>query len=100
MRFSEIKAHAGKVVLRPGVIVIGCAVLVFGCQTMVADKVDELPVEPKHSAEVTVAEPYGAPGDHVEDRLDIGRRAADDTQNLAGGRLLFQGLREVAVPGL
>jgi len=41
MRFSEIKARAGKVVLRPGVIVIGCAVLVFGCQTMVTHMSEE-----------------------------------------------------------
>jgi len=46
--------------------------------TMMGNEVDELPVELKHAAELTIAQPHGALGDHVEDRLDISRRAADD----------------------
>ena len=40
------------------------------------------------------------PHDRVEDRLHIGRRAGDDAKDLAGGRLLLQRLREVAVARL
>src|SRR5262249_23700200 len=49
-----------------------------GCMTMMRNEVDELPVELKHAAELTITQPHGALGDHVEDRLDISRRAADD----------------------
>ena len=38
--------------------------------------------------------------DRVEDRLDVGRRARDDAQDLAGGRLLLERLGEVGVLGL
>ena len=40
---------------------------------------------------------HRALGDDVEDRLDVGRRARDDAQDLAGRRLLLQRLGEVAV---
>ena len=45
----------------------------FRCQTIVADEVDELPVELKHGAKLRVAQPHGVLGDHVEYRLDIVR---------------------------
>ena len=38
------------------------------------------------------ADPGGALGDGFHDRLEIGRRARDDPQNLARRRLLLQGL--------
>ncbi len=38
--------------------------------------------------------------DGVEHGLDVGRRARDDAQDLAGRRLLLQGLGEVAITGL
>ena len=38
--------------------------------------------------------------DGVEDRLDVGRRARDDPQDLAGRRLLLQRLGQLAVPRL
>ena len=43
---------------------------------------------------------HGVPDDGVEHRLDIGRRAPDDAQDLAGGRLLLEGLGEVGILGL
>jgi hypothetical protein len=43
------------------------------------------------------AQPSGVLGDGVQDRLDVGRRAGDDAQDLAGGRLSFQGLGEFPV---
>ena len=36
----------------------------------------------------------------VEDRLDVGRGATDDAEDLAGRGLLLEGLRQLAVPGL
>jgi hypothetical protein len=47
-----------------------------------------------------VAEPCRTPGDGVEDRLDVGGRARDDAEDLAGGGLLLEGLGEVAIAGL
>src|SRR5215813_15309246 len=47
---------------------------------------------PQHDHRIVgFAEPHRAPGDGVEDRLDVGRRAGDDPQDLAGRRLLLQG---------
>ena len=46
------------------------------------------------------ADPRGALGHDVEHRLEIGRRARDDPQDLAGRRLLLQRLGQLAVPGL
>ena len=43
------------------------------------------------------AQPRGVLRHGVQHRLEIGRRAGDDPQHLAGGGLLLQRLREVAV---
>jgi hypothetical protein len=59
-------------------------------------KVEELAVEPVHEAELGLAEPRRALGNHVEHRLDIGRRATDDPQHLRGRRLLLQRLVALA----
>jgi hypothetical protein len=59
-----------------------------------------LAVEAECDAErgVTESDP---PGDNrVEGRLEVGRRTGDDSQNLGGRRLLFEGLGEVAVLGV
>jgi hypothetical protein len=45
----------------------------FRCHTIVADEVNEFPVELKHGAKLRLAQPHGALGDHVEYRLDIVR---------------------------
>ena len=60
----------------------------------------QLAVESRHDADVGVAELLGPLADDVEDRLDVGRRARDDAQDLAGRGLLLEGLGEVAVLGL
>jgi len=66
----------------------------------VRDKVDQVPVELIDRPRTSVAELHRALGDHLEDRPDIGRRSTNDAQDLARGRLLVQGFREVAIPGL
>jgi len=57
---------------------------------MVAGEVDEFSIEPKDRAELPGTKTLGVLGDHVEDRLDVGRRAADDAQDLARRRLLLE----------
>ena len=42
----------------------------------------------------------GTPDDRIEHRLDIRLRAADDAQDLAGGRLLVQGRGELTIARL
>jgi hypothetical protein len=63
----------------------------------VCHEVEELAVEPVDKAKLSLAEPRRALGDHVEHRLHIGRRARDDAQDLAGGRLLPQRLSQALV---
>ena len=59
---------------------------------MFGHHMDQAPVESEDRALFGLAEPHRARGDGIEDRLDVGRRARDDTQNLAGGRLLLERL--------
>ena len=54
--------------------------------------VDQFPVEPEDRTEAGVAQPRGVLDDGVEDRLDVGRRARDDPQDLGRRRLLLQRL--------
>ena len=61
------------------------------CKVVVSDEVDQLTVEAKHAAEEAVAELDDARSDRVEHGLDIGGRARDDPQDLAGRRLLLEG---------
>src|SRR4030095_15051530 len=49
---------------------------------------DQLPVEAEHQSIHRSTESRRARGDGFECRLDIGRRAADDLEDLRGGRLL------------
>src|SRR5262245_44918599 len=63
-------------------------------------EVHQISVKPVRCAEHPAAKRYGAAYYAVEDRLHVRRRAADDAQNLGGGRLLLEGLGQVAVAGL
>src|SRR2546426_527745 len=54
---------------------------------------EQLTVELKERAEEPVAQPHGTSHDRVEDRLHVGRRLADDPQDLARCRLLLECLR-------
>ena len=47
-----------------------------------------------------VAQSNGVADDGLEHGLCVGLRAADGPQDLAGGRLLFEGPGEVAVAGV
>ncbi len=69
-------------------------------QAVVRRQLDEVAVEARHRTPLGVAQPERANGDRVEDGLDVGGRARDDAQNLAGRRPLLEGLGEVAVLGL
>ena len=62
-------------------------------QPVVRHEVEALAVEPVDEAELGLAEPRRAPGERVENWLDVCRRARDDPQDLAGRRLLLQRLR-------
>jgi len=59
---------------------------------VVRNHMNQLAVEPIDGAEEGTAQPYGALGDGLEDRLHVGRRAADHAEDLGGRRLLLQGL--------
>jgi hypothetical protein len=61
----------------------------------VRHEVEELAVEPVDKAELALAEPRRALGNHVEHRLDVGRRAADDVEHLAGRGLVFKSLGQL-----
>ena len=63
---------------------------------VVGRDVNLLTVEPADEAIQPIAQAHGAPYDRVEDGLDIGRRARDDAQDLAGRRLLLQRLTQGA----
>jgi hypothetical protein len=56
---------------------------------------NQLAVEPIDGAEERAAQPHGALDDGVEDRLHVGRRAADDAQDLARRGLLLERLGEL-----
>src|SRR5215470_882779 len=53
---------------------------------------EQLPVEPKHRAKRSIAEPRRACHYGVEHWLDVGRRATDDAENLARRRLALERL--------
>src|SRR5262249_27704542 len=53
-------------------------------------EVDELTIEPKHVAELGMTELHRVFGNHVEHRLDIGRRAGNDTQYVADRSLVIE----------
>ena len=59
-----------------------------------------LAIEPMQDTEACVAQLLGASDDRIEHRLDVGRRAADDPQDVGCRGLLLQGLGQVGVLGL
>src|SRR5262249_36842154 len=69
-------------------------------QTMVCRYRDQLTVEAIDMAECRIAEPCCTLDNGIEDRLEVGGRVADDTQDLARRRLLLQHLGQLAVAGL
>src|SRR5215831_169413 len=61
------------------------------------DQVNELAVEAEYAAEAGSAQAHATREDHLEDRLYVGRRARDDSQDLARGRLLLQRLADLCM---
>src|SRR5262245_13236611 len=69
----------------------------FGGEVVLGDQMDQLAVERMESAEKSVAQPHGASHDRIENRLYVGWRTRDDTQNIAGRGLSGEGVRKVRV---
>ncbi len=67
---------------------------------MLGHEVDEFAVEPEDRAKLCVAQSRRPFGDHVENRLQIGRRARDDAENVVGRGLLLQRFGERLVARL
>ena len=63
-------------------------------------EVHQLAIEPEDCADQPIAQGHGATHDCIEDRLDVGRRAGNDAQDLGGGRLLLEGHAQVGVARL
>ena len=61
---------------------------------------NRLAFEPSRRTVAHAAQSRAAVSAMVRDGLHVGRRAGDHAQDLAGGRLLLQGLGEVGVLGL
>src|SRR6516164_8455495 len=68
----------------------------LGSKAVVRHEVEELAVEPVHKAELAIAEPPSALGNHVEHRLDVGRGAADDLEDVGGSNLLLTRLVQLS----
>ncbi len=68
-----------------------------GPQPVMGHEVQDLPVEAEDEAHLGLAEPGRAVRDRVEDRLDVGGRARDDPQDLAGRGLLLERLGEIVI---
>jgi hypothetical protein len=62
---------------------------------VVGNEVDQGAIEPIDERRDAVAQLHHSLDDHVEDRLDVGRGARDDPEDLAGGRLPVEALVEV-----
>ena len=60
-------------------------------------EVDQLPVDAHHEPIQRVTEPRGVGRDRIENGLNVGRRLADDAQDVARRRLLLQRLRHLRV---
>ena len=61
-------------------------------RVLVRGGVEELAVPQEKRGDVGIAEPRHVGEDRVVDGLEVGRRARDDPQHLAGGRLLLERL--------
>src|SRR5262245_32076810 len=62
----------------------------IGGEAVVRHKVEEMTVKPVDKTVLGVAEPRRALGDHVEYRLDVSQRAADNVEHVAGCCLVFE----------
>jgi hypothetical protein len=62
----------------------------FRREPVMRHEVKQPPVEPKEKAELALAEACRAMRDGVKHRLDVGRRARDDAQDLARRGLLLK----------
>src|SRR5262245_52222037 len=60
-------------------------------------EMEHLPVDEEQRAVESIAQPHGAPQDGIEHRLYVRRRLADDPQDFARRRLLFEGCGEASV---
>ena len=69
-------------------------------EVVMRDDMDEVPIVAIGHTEQGVAERHGASQDGVVHRLEVGWRAADDSEDLAGRGLLVQGLGKFAVSRL
>src|SRR5262245_4933402 len=67
---------------------------------MCCDESQGLTLEAKNGGMGGPAEACGTLGHDVHDRLEVGRRAGDDSQDLGGGGLLLEGLGQLAISGL
>ena len=63
-------------------------------------QMNPLAIEPCHVADLGTTQPDGAVHDRIEDRLNIGGGPADDAQDFAGRRLLFQRIGQLCVARL
>ena len=59
-------------------------------------QMQELAVVARDDGVLAAAQAAGASHDRVENRLDVGRRARDDAQDLGGGRLLLERFGQLA----
>jgi hypothetical protein len=69
----------------------------FRGAVVMGGEMNQLPIEAVRGAVQSIAQAHGASHDRIEDRLDVGGRLADHSQNLARRRLLVECLLEVAV---
>ena len=69
-------------------------------KSVLGHEMDEFAVEPEDRAKLCVAQSRRPFGDHVENRLQIGRRARDDAENVVGRGLLLQRFGERLVARL
>src|SRR6516165_2623197 len=63
-------------------------------------KMNKIPVEPEHVAELSLGELCCAPGDRVEHRLNVGRRTGDDIKHLARRGLVLERFLKFALARL
>src|SRR5713101_7952319 len=66
-------------------------------EVRVGDEENRVAVAPEYPAKDRVTQSHRVSHDRVEDRLDVGRRLADDPQDLARRRLLLEGLADLGV---
>src|SRR5262249_15997433 len=72
----------------------------LGRESVVGYEMEELPIESKEVAELSVAQSSPTLRDGIKPRLAVGRRAGGDAKDLARRRLLLLRLRKLAVPRL